>query len=246
MKAALVHAALVCAALVACSNAEPTAAQPEPRVADREFVNGGDCPPSRHDDLPADAGCVSTIVQGDDRLRVYALLGSDAKPRRWRLRFASGGDEVDRRLRAGNVTSYPRALGATDVNGDGAPEWWVKVRDYASHGAAWGGLNLFVSDGDAFVPIEHEGEPLTINFGGISRLGEGATCRGDRLVALRVWARDRQNTRWWVSERTFALEGTTATLLGKRRRSLEIESYADQRLARNYRVECDGATFTPY
>lgn len=237
--------ALACAALVSCSGGD-TAAVPEPPTTDPEFINGGGCPASRHDDLAEDAGCVSTVAEGDARLRVYALLDGDAKPRRWRMRFESGGDEIDQRLRAGNVTSYPRALGATDVNGDGTTEWWVKVRDYASHGAAWAGLELFVLDGDALVPIEHEGEPLTINFGGISRLGEGATCRNDRLVALRVWARDRQNTRWWISERTFSLEGLEATLVGRRRRSLEIESYADQRLARNYRVECHGETFTPY
>ncbi len=237
--------ALACVLLAACSRGGDAAA-PEPRVVDPEFVNGAECPPSRHDDLPEDAGCVSSVVLGDQRLRVYALLGRDGKPRLWRLRFTSDGDDVDRRLRAGNVTSYPRALGATDVDSDGTPEWWIKVRDYASHGAAWAGLNLFVFAGGALVPVTYEGAPLTIDFGGISRLGEGATCRDDRLVALRVWARDRQNTRWWVSERTYELDGTRATLVGKRRRFLEIDTYSDPRLARNYRVECDGSTFTPY
>lgn len=234
--------------LASCSSgrraAEP-AATPSP-AADPEFINGGECPPSSHEELPSDAGCVSSVVEGDESLLVYALLDRAAKPRLWRLRFASGERSLDRRLRAGNVTSYPRALGATDVDADGTPEWWVKVADYASHGAAWAGLNLFVFTGDALEPVTHEGEPLTINVGGISRLGEGATCRDGRLVALRVWARDRQNTRWWISERTFELDGTRARLIDRRRRPLEIETYSDPRLAHNYRVECDGKTFTPY
>lgn len=232
--------------LVACGGADqPAPARPGP-LADPEFVNGQECPPSRHAELPDDAGCVSSATREDERLLVYALLDSAAKPRSWRLRFESGDAATDRRLLAGNVTSYPRALGATDLNSDGSVEWWIKVADYASHGAAWAGLNLFVSAGDGLTPVTYEGEPLTINFGGISRLGEGAECRGDELVALRVWARDRQNTKWWVSERRYAITGTTATFLGRRRVPLVIETYSDPDLARNYRVECGGQTFTPY
>lgn len=236
---------LACVLLAACSGGGDAAA-PKPTIVDAEFVNGAECPPSRHGDLPDDAGCVSSAAREGERLRVYALLGRDMRPRLWRLHFVSGDGDVEQRLRAGNVTSYPRALGATDLDSDGTAEWWVKVRDYASHGAAWAGLHLFVFTGDALVPVEHEGAPLTVDFGGISRLGEGATCHDGRLVTLRVWARDRGNTKWWISERTYELDGTTARLAGKRRRSLVIESYSDPRLARNYRVECDGATFTPY
>ena len=239
--------ALVCVlSLAACGGSDGPAPARTGPPAEPEFVNGQPCPASRHAELPDDAGCVSSATRGDQRLLVYALLNRAEKPRSWRLRFESGDTETDRRLRAGNVTSYPRALGATDLNSDGSAEWWVKVADYASHGAAWAGLNLFVPTGDALSPVTFEGEPLTINFGGISRLGEGAECRDGELVALRVWARDRQNTKWWISERRFEVTGTTATLLGRRRVSLEIENYADPDLARNYRVECDGETFTPY
>lgn len=230
----------------ACGGSDDSAPARVPPAAEPEFVNGRPCPARRHRELPDDAGCVSSVIRGDQRLLVYALLDRNAKPRSWRLRFESGGAETDRRLRAGNVTSYPRALGATDFDSDGTVEWWVKVADYASHGAAWAGLNLFVPAGDGMAPVTFEGEPLTINFGGISRLGEGAECRDGELVALRVWARDRQNTKWWVSERRFEVTGTTATLLDRRRVPLVIETYADPDLARNYRVECDGQTFTPY
>jgi hypothetical protein len=242
------RAALACLlAAAACTGDDGARFVDRTWPADPEFINGGECPASRHDDLPDDAGCVSTVERAGERLVVYALLDRDAKPRSWRLRFDSGERETDRRLRAGNVTSYPRAIGATDLDSNGEPEWWVKVRDYASHGAAWAGLHLLVGDGDGgLAPVAYERQPLTVNFGGISRLGEGATCRDGDLVTLRVWARDRQNTRWWVSERRYAIDGGRATLVEKRRRSLVIESYADPDLARNYRVECDGQTFTPY
>lgn len=235
---------LVCLLLASCDGGV-SGGPAKKRMEDPPFVNGQECPASRHDDLP-DAGCVSSVAEGGERLTVYALLDRRDKPRVWRMRYSSGGHSADIGLDAGNVTSYPRAVGVTDLDFDGEREWWVKVRDYASHGAAWAGLNLFVVRGDTLVPIEHEGEPLTIDFGGISRLGEGATCRDGELVALRVWARDRQNTRWWVSERTFRIAGARARLLGRRRVPLAIEDYADEDLARNYRVECDGKTFTPY
>ncbi|HEX2195867.1 MAG TPA: hypothetical protein VHJ76_02985 [Actinomycetota bacterium] len=245
LRAAATILALV--SVVACAETdgggERTAPSP---AAEPEFVNGGECPPAGHAELPEDAGCVSSVVSDDDRLVVYALLNRTRKPRLWRIRLTTQGHEIDRRLRAGNVTSYPRAVGATDLDSDGRTEWWVKTADYASHGAAWAGLTLFVVDDGALVPVESEGRPLTVNFGGISRLGEGATCRDGDLVVLRVWARDRQNERWWISERRYALDGTRARLLDRRRRSLVIESYADPDLARNYQVNCDGQTFTPF
>lgn len=232
--------------LASCAADERVGEPTQAPAAEPEFVNGAECPPSRYGRLPENAGCVSSVVEEDERLAVYALLDHDDRPRRWRLQLSSGDEGIDRRLRAGNVSSYPRAVGATDLNSDGHTEWWIKVADYASHGAAWAGLNLFVFEDGSLTPVTFEGEPLTINFGGISRLGEGAVCRDGYLVALRVWARDRQNTRWWISERRFELEGSRATLLDRRRRALVIEGYADPDLARNYRVECDGSTFTPY
>lgn len=224
---------------------EPTQGrQREARGSD--FINGGDCPLSRHPELPADAGCVTAVTQGAQTLLVYALLDSDDKPRAWRLRLTGGDDDVDQRLRAGTVTSYPRAVGVTDLDGDRMSEWWVKVADYASHGAAWAGLNLFVSTPDALVPVTYVGEPLTVDFGGISRLGEGAVCRDGYLVVLRVSALDRQNTRWRVSERRYELKGTRASLVDRQLRTLVVDSYTDPDLVRNYRVRCDGSTFTPF
>jgi hypothetical protein len=245
---AAVLALAVAVVTAACARDEerpgPAAASPE--AADPEFINGGDCPASRHDDLPAGAGCVSTVGKGDETLRVYAVLDDEAKPRAWRLRLDGGERDVDQRLRAGNVASYPRAVGVTDLNDDGVPEWWVKTADYASHGAPWAGLSLFVPDGSSLARVRYEGEPFTVNFGGISRLGEGAACRDGLLVTLRAWTLDRQNRHWKVSERRFRLEGATVHLVDKQRRSLDVESYTDPDLQRNYRVECDGATFTTF
>lgn len=52
-------------------------------------------------------------------LLVYALLNEDSKPRSWRLRLTSDEHDIDQPLRAGSDFSYPRAVGASDVDGDG-------------------------------------------------------------------------------------------------------------------------------
>lgn len=228
--------------LPGCAGDREAAPRPPAPASEPEFINGGECPASRHDELPDDAGCVSSVSEGGDRLLVYARLGPGRKPRSWRLRFG----DIDQRLRAGNVASYPRAVGVTDVDNDGQSEWWVKVADYASHGAPWAGLGVFVLVDGELERITYEDEPLTVNFGGISRLGEGAVCRDGRLVVLRAWALDRQNTRWRVSERTLELDGTAAHLVERRRHTLHVDSYTDPDLVRNYRVECDGSTFTTF
>lgn len=189
---------------------------------------------------------MSSVEGGGQELLVYALLDSNARPRTWRLRLSGRGDEIDQRLRRGKAISYPRAVGVTDLDDDRRSEWWVKVADYGSHGAAWAGLNLFLSKSGALEPVTYEGEPLTVDFGGISRLGEGAVCRGGDLVVVRVWALDRQNTHWRISERRYELDGTRARFVGRGSRVLVVESYADPELARNYRVRCDGHTFTPF
>lgn len=226
--------------------AAPSPSPSRSGASEPDFFSGGRCPRSPYPELPAEAGCVTSAVEGDERLLVYALLGRGDKPRAWRARLVGAGDELDQRLRQSNVWSYPRALGATDVDHDGGLEWWIKVADYGSHGAAWGGLNVYVLARGALRPVTFEGEPLTVDFGGITRLGQGAVCRDGELVVLRAWARDRRNTRWWVSERRLELDGRRAHFLGRTQRSLVVDSYVDPDLVRNYRVECYGKTFTPF
>ncbi|MDQ5815795.1 MAG: hypothetical protein M3516_05830, partial [Actinomycetota bacterium] len=136
--------------------------------------------------------------------------------------------------------SYPRAVGASDVDGDGDQEWWVKVMDLAGHGAPWARLNLFFVTDDALTPLASGGKPLAINYGGISRFGEGAECNEGRLVLLRAEAQSPRNTRWTVSKRPFELRATTALPLERNEDSLTIEDYNDPDLDPYYRVACDG------
>lgn len=240
---------LTCAVSIAgCARddgAAPASTSP-PEVVEPEFLNGGECPPSPYPELPGDAGCVTSAVDAGDRLLVYARLDRDDMPRTWRVRLTSERGEIDQRLRESNVWSYPHAFGATDVNRDGDREWWIKVADYGSHGAAWGGLDLYLVEGGSLVPVTYAGEPLTVDFGGISRLGQGAVCRDGALVLLRTWALDRHNTRWAVSERRLELDGGRARFTGRRQHEIEVDSYTDPDLVRNYRVECYGTTFTPF
>lgn len=243
--------ALVCSIAGACGGDDAGVAAPTPTPArspsdEPEFFSGGECPATPYPGLPEGSGCVTSVADDGARLFVYALLDGKSKPRTWRVRLVEGSREIDQRLREANVWSYPRALGATDVEGDGRREWWIKVADYGSHGAAWGGLDVYLVRRGALRPITFEGRPLTVDFGGISRLGQGAVCRDGDLVLLRVWARDRQNTRWWVSERTLELDGGRARFAGRRQRTIVVDGYTDPDLVRNYRVECHGTTLTPF
>ena len=167
---------LLVMALGACSNpgreARPQASS-APSSPEPTFVNGGVCSPAGSG-FPSDAGCLTTVNEGDATLSVYALLKGGDKPRAWRIRLDHEGQEIDQPLRAGNEFSYPRAVGASDVDLDGRQEWWIKVLDLAGHGAPWARLNLFFVGDDALIPLSSGGEPLAINYGGISRFGEGA------------------------------------------------------------------------
>ena len=205
-------------------------------------MNGGVCSPAGAG-FPSGTGCLTTVNDGDATLSVYARLNEDAKPRAWRIRLVHEGQGIDQPLRAGNEFSYPRAVGASDVDLDGRQEWWVKVLDLAGHGAPWARLNLFFVADDALIPLTSDGEPFPINYGGISRFGEGAACRDGRLVLLRAEAQDPRNTRWTVSERSFEIEGTTATFAGRREASLSIQGYNDPDLNPYYRVDCDGFSY---
>jgi len=217
--------------------------RPSPTISQAVFVNGGDCSQAQGDELPSDAGCVTQVMAEDESLTVYAILGKDDRPRSWHVRLESSTDRIDQVLRAGNDFSYPRALGASDIDHDGDMEWWIKVADYTSHGAPWSGANLFFRDRNTLLAVSSEGQPLVINMGGIARMGEGAACRGGRLVVLRAEALNRANTRWRVSERTFVLDGHRARLVGRERDVLAITDYNDPALDPYYRIDCEAFVY---
>lgn len=214
-----------------------------PVPSETSFVNGGECDAAVEPGLPSTAGCVTSVASGNEVLFVYALLNDRSRPRKWRLRLTSNGRDIDQPLRAGSDFSYPRAVGASDVDLDGRPEWWVKVMDLAGHGTAWARLNLFFVRGDGLTALSSEGTPLAINYGGISRFGEGAECKTGRLVLLRAEAQNPRNTRWTVSTRPFQLRGASATPLGRSETSLQIEDYNDPDLDPYYRITCGAFVF---
>lgn len=87
------------------------------------------------------------------------------------------------------------------MNGDGRAEWFVETLDLSGHGTAWKQLNVFVLRGSELEIVTHEGAPLAMRIGGISRFGEGIACPDGKLALLRAEARNVRNTRWDSSAR---------------------------------------------
>lgn len=202
------------------------------------FFNGGECPSEKSDRLHPKAGCVTTASGSQGTLSIYALVGGDARPRGWRIHLETGESVIDRVLEAGNQFNYPRAIAAIDVNSDGRDEWLIKNTDLASHGTNWQRLELFAVENDDLVPVMLEDEPLWVNVGGPSRLGEGARCDEGGFVLLRVEAENRINTVWSYSERFFEIEGHAAELIDRREGTLRLTDYNDPDLDPYYSVTC--------
>lgn len=90
VKALLRYAALsALLLLVTCS--EPTSRREEASTTPTpaEFVNGGQCPETDFARLKDRAGCVTIAHNDDAALFVYAIVGNDSIPARWRIRYES-------------------------------------------------------------------------------------------------------------------------------------------------------------
>ena len=185
----------------------------------------------------------ATTPDSEVTLTVYAFLDENSRPERWMIRFRSFNATFEDRLDAGNRFSYPRAIAAIDVNGDGIHEWLIKNVDLAGHGTNWQRLELLVEQGDRLVPVTLDGEFLYVNVGGISRMGEGVRCERKRFVLLRTEAENRQNTRWSYSERVYKIVGSEARFIERREGALHLKDYNDPKLDPYYRLECDGFVY---
>lgn len=213
------------------------------------MINGEPCPlagPS----LPSTAGCATSVTgdfDGDgeeDRATVYAEIDDDLMPQSWRLRvLMDTGERIDRPLDAGSRFSYPRAVGRADVRADGRDELFVKVGDQLYHSGATRVLNMFVLDGDEMVPVTRGGATLSIRVGGIWRFAEGAECRRGHLVLIRAETRNTSNTRWWFSERVYALEGSRVGLVERREDVFRIPQYYDTALDPFFELNCGDLSF---
>ena len=210
---------------------------PEATPLSPEFVNGGECAPDT-EGLHPRAGCVTSTHNELATLYVYAIVGRDSRPKRWRVRFEADSMSIDQPLDAGNPFSYPRALAAIDVNGDGVVEWLIKSVDLAGHGTNWQRLEILVVEDESLEPVSFEGQPFYVNVGGISRMGEGARCDGNHFVLLRTEAENRKNTVWSFSERMLEIEGTKAKYVDRRSGELQLSDYNDPQLDPYYEVMC--------
>jgi hypothetical protein len=202
------------------------------------LVNGGVCPAGDVGQLGDRLGCVTTAHSDDATLFVYAIVDGESFPVKWRIRYETDDAVIDQALEAGNPFSYPRAIGAVDVDEDGTDEWLIKNVDLAGHGTNWQRLQIYFVDDDRLLSPTYEGEPLYVNVGGISRMGEGARCENGRLILLRVEAKDRQNTIWEYSERVLDIGPSRAELVTRREGKLRLSDYNDPKLDPYYRLEC--------
>ncbi len=248
MRSRIYLAVLGIAVVIAACSDEPRVAT-EPAGVPRAMINGEPCPPAGPS-LPARSGCATSAAGDfdgdgeDDHASVYATVDDGLMPQSWRLRvLLDSGERIDRAVDAGTRFSYPRALGGADVQGDGADELFVKVGDQLYHSGATRVLNMYVLDGDEVVPVTRGGVPLAIRVGGIWRFAEGAECRRGRLALLRTESRNTSNTRWWYSERYYALEDSRARIVERREDVFEIPQYYDPLLDPFFELNCGDLSF---
>lgn len=240
-------ALMIGASLVGCADAERDDTRPV--GVPSEMINGEACPPAGPS-LPPTAGCATSVAGdfdgdgGDDRATVYAEVDDDLMPQSWRLRvLMDAGERIDGPLDSGTRYSYPRVVGRADVQRDGVDELFVKVGDQLYHSGATRVLNMLVLDGDEMVTVTRRGAPLAIRVGGIWRFAEGAECRRNRIALLRVETRNTSNTRWWLSERFYVLEGSRVRLVKRREDVFRIPKYYDPALDPFFELNCGDLSF---
>jgi hypothetical protein len=241
---------LVALLIGSCSEASPRA-QDEPRPLPTDFTNGSTCERLEVSRLPENSGCATEVeddAAGDGSpatLMVYALLDDDGYPRSWHTRLRTSSGTSDQPLDAGSRYSYPRAVGAEDVDGDGGSEWFIKTLDLGGHGTSWKQLNVYVLNGARLEVVTFEGEPLALRVGGTSRMGEGIGCHDGRLELLRAEAQNIRNTHWETSVRSFELDGSKASFVARTGGRLNLSDYNDPDLNPFYRLNCGELTYLP-
>jgi hypothetical protein len=209
-----------------------------------EFVNGGVCRSVTDGILLEEIGCVSGASGdfdgdgGGERVMVYARLAG-GRPESWSLRVELSGGPIVQPLEAGTGDSYPRVVGAADIDGDGQDEIFVKVLDQLYHSGATRVLNVFVLEGNDLALLRDEGEePLNLRVGGLSRFGEGVDCRRGEMVLLRGESTNRLHTLWRFSERHYRVTGARAHLLERTEGVLVADDYNDPALDAFFELRC--------
>ncbi len=216
------------------------------------FENERGCPrDDNFSSLPGEAGCIS-LTSGDadgdgtsESLVVYANVGANRFPQEWFIRLERPEGSVVDQVDLGRMSDYPRAVGAADIEGDGADEWFVATHNLAGHGTFWQGLSLYVVENDKLEIVTVEKEPLVLLIGGVSRAGEGLACRGGRLQLLRAEAQNVRNTRWDTSTRVLSIDGTRARLVSRRTGRLSLSHYTDPDLDPFFHLECGDLYYPP-
>lgn len=225
-------------------------------VVSQTFENGGRCPEVNITEVPGPLGCATATeadLDGDGTLETVAVIAAlkpDGYPRHWHLDVFSGPDRSS--LRAGvsfprNEHSYPKLIGAADLDGDGADEIFVKVLDHLFHSGGSQVVEAFhLPDRGTLEPVRVRGEgPLTFTVGGLTRFGEGAVCEAPMFTLVRIDAVDLHYTRWEVSRRTYRFEHGKLVRSGGSHEILRTSDFNDPAVDPFYRLRCGALVYPP-
>lgn len=216
------------------------------------FVTGERCPLAEETILGPDAGCVTTAVADLDAdparesFVIYGLLDDRRLPKSWRAAVIDD-DQVaaSKDIRAGSDISYPRTLGAADVDRDGRDEVFVIVLEHFLHGAVTQDIALFSATPERIGRIGLPGgAPFIVSSMRLSELGQGARCEdavGDsrgELVTMRASSANRRHTLWQWSERVYSLRDSNAVQVGARSGRMRVSGYNDPVLDAFFEIRC--------
>lgn len=227
-------------------------APPPPSPRNDLFVTGEPCADQSIEDAPT--GCATRVKANldgrgpEEEILLYARLDAEGYPRSWHVALDDDdGLSSQRRVAMGSDVSYPRLIGATDVNRDGREEVFAVALEHFLHGAVTQDVALLVLTGGKEIErvrLAGEGALKLTNLR-FARLAQGARCKdvvgdeGRELVSTRVWSVDRQNRTWRWSRRFYSLDGEVARFVERRAGKLHVSGYNDPALDAFFNIRCD-------
>jgi hypothetical protein len=178
-----------------------------------------------------------------DRATMFAALNGRGHPLSWHLLVdRARGAAVIRTIHPTNRKDRPGLIGATDVNGDGVPELFVRLGVTLYHSGGTTNVGIFTMLHKAMTAVKLPGGvPLVTSVGGLSMFGQGIGCVGpagphERLALLRIDNVASKRPQW--SAHYFRVSGAQMRPVGSRSGSFKRHGYLDPRINRFYDIRC--------